>query len=334
MTRHTALGAALITILLAGCRAERPRDGAGNGAGDARPDSAARVAVDAGGGARFEPASWRPPTDSEIPADSLGASIRRGSALFLHTPDSLPAYAPGRISCNSCHRSGGREEGAAPITGTHARYPRYLERSGAVVSMVERVNYCFTRSLGGTRLPASSREMQDFLAYIAWLSRGVPVGARLRTTDGLPPMPALVGDTARGAAVYAARCVTCHGADGAGSDAARVPALWGARSYAVGASMAREGKAASFIWHNMPLGQPKSLTQQEAFDVAAYVNSHARLDSPGKERDWPAGGAPSDVPYATTGHVAYRPPPRLLPRPNPAGAVVPPPAPARRGAND
>jgi thiosulfate dehydrogenase len=334
MTRHTARRAALIALTaLAACRAEEAQDGTR----DARPDSAARVAVDAGGGggARFEPASWRAPADSELPpaSDSLGASIRRGSALFLHTPDSLPGYAPGRISCNSCHLNGGRQEGAAPITGTHARYPRYLERTGAVVSMVERVNYCFTRSLGGSRLPASSREMQDFLAYIAWLSRGVPVGARLRTSDGLPPLPELAGDTGRGAAVYRARCATCHGADGGGSDAARVPALWGARSYAVGASMAREGKAASFIWHNMPLGQPKSLTQQEAFDVAAYVNSHARPDSPGKERDWPAGGAPKDVPYATQGHVAYRPPP-LLPRANPAGAVVPRPGPARGRANE
>jgi thiosulfate dehydrogenase len=313
---------ALLASLLLACR----------GGDDDRPGSAATPAVAEAAEPRFVAERWRAPADSEIPTDSLGASIRRGLALFLHTPDSLPRYAPGRITCNSCHRNGGRDEAASPITGVHARYPRYLERTGAVVSMVERVNYCFTRSLGGTRLPASSREMQDFLAYIAWLSRGVPVGARLRTTDGLPPMPALVGDTARGAAVFGARCVTCHGADGQGNEQG-VPALWGARSYAVGASMAREGKAASFIWHNMPLGQPKSLTPQEAFDVAAYVNAHPRLDSPQKEHDWPGGGAPKDVPYATGGHAAYRPPP-LLPRPNPAGAVVPPPGPARARTND
>jgi thiosulfate dehydrogenase len=90
--------------------------------------------------------------------------------------------------------------------------------------------------------------------------------------------------------------------------------------------MAREERAASFIWHNMPLGQGRSLTPQQAFDLSAYINAQPRPDSPGKERDWPLGGAPADVPYNTAGHVAYRPPP-LLTRRNPADAVVPKPAP-------
>jgi len=89
--------------------------------------------------------------------------------------------------------------------------------------------------------------------------------------------------------------------------------------------MAREERAASFIWHNMPYGRPKTLTPQQAFDVAAFVNAQPRPDSPGKERDWPRGGAPPDVPYDTrSGHRAYRPPP-LLTRADTAGAVVLPP---------
>jgi thiosulfate dehydrogenase len=91
--------------------------------------------------------------------------------------------------------------------------------------------------------------------------------------------------------------------------------------------MAREERAASFIWHNMPLGRGRSLTRQQAFDAAAFVNAHPRPDSPGKADDWPTGGTPPDVPYATRGHAAYRPPP-LLPRADPAAARVPAPAPA------
>ena len=78
--------------------------------------------------------------------------------------------------------------------------------------------------------------------------------------------------------------------------------------------MARQERAASFIWHNMPQTAPGSLKPQDAFDLAAYINSHSRPDSPEKEKDWPTGGAPRDVPYATKGHVAFNPPPRLLPR--------------------
>ena len=79
------------------------------------------------------------------------------------------------------------------------------------------------------------------------------------------------------------------------------PALWGARSYTIGASIARIERAASFIRHNMPSDRLGSLTDQQAYDVAAFIDSYPRLDLPGKERDWPGGGAPADVPYATPG---------------------------------
>jgi len=224
------------------------------------------------------------------------------------------------------------ERRCGALSGSFARFPKYMDRTGAVIGLADRVNYCFTRSLAGNRLPVESREMQDILAYLAWLSTGVPVGEgkKLAGSDGLLRMPAgLVGDRARGATVFTAKCVACHGADGQGNRAIPpgVPPLWGPKSFSVGASMARQGKAASFVWHNMPYGQPKSLSAQEAFDVAAYITSQPRIDSPGKERDWPAGGAPADAPYATTEHPAYLPPP-LLPRANVREAIVPPPTPA------
>lgn len=302
-------------------------------AGACRTENAEQYrAVQAGGPASstFDPGTWRPPADSAIPGDSLGASIRRGLALFVSTNDSLPAYAPGSITCASCHLDAGKNVDAIPLTGSHARYPTYLGRSGAVVALTERVNYCFTRSLAGSKLPLESREMQDMLAYIAWLSRGVPVGAghTLPGAAGLASMPAgLQGDATRGEQVYTRFCAACHRVSGEGNAALHppAPALWGPGSFSVGASMAREGKAASFIWHNMPLGAGKSLTPQQAFDVAAYISSKPRLDSPGKENDWPRGDAPADVPYETTGHAAYKPPARLLPRPNPSEAIVPPP---------
>jgi len=273
--------------------------------------------------AAFSADMWRPPADSEIPNDSLGASIRRGLALVLHTTDSLPRYAPGKISCTNCHVGAGRNDDAAPLTGSHARFPKYMDRAGAVVALADRVNYCFTRSLAGTKLPADSREMADILAYIAFISRGVPVGVKTHGADGLLSMPRLVGDAARGGEVFRTTCAACHGPEGQGGPG--IPALWGPRSYSVGASMAREERAASFIWHNMPYGRPKSLTPQQAFDVAAFVNAQPRPDSPGKELDWPLGGAPPDVPYDTrSDHRAYRPPP-VLPRANPAGAIVPQP---------
>jgi thiosulfate dehydrogenase len=265
-------------------------------------------------------------SEADIPNDSLGASIRRGLALMLHTPDSMPDYAPGNITCGSCHLQGGRSPDAVPLIGSHVRFPKYLDRSGAVVALADRVNYCVTRSLAGNKLPVDSREMQDMLAYIAWLSRGVAVGEGEKAPGalGLPAMPSgLRGDRARGENVYLAKCAACHLPSGDGVPTAnpKIPALWGPRSFSIGASMARESKAASFIWHNMPLGLGKTLTHQEAHDVAAFITSQPRPDSPGKENDWPGGGAPFDVPYATRGHSAFNPP-KLLPRATPARTIV------------
>lgn len=279
-------------------------------------------------GVTFDAAAWRPPAESEIPGDSLGAAIRRGLALVTNTSDSLPAYAPGKINCTSCHLDGGRNATAAPLTGSHARFPKYMERTGAVITLADRVNYCFTRSLAGNRLADDSREMEDILAYLAFLSVGVPTGAKSPGADGLIKMAPMVGDASRGAAQFATTCAVCHGANGQ-SGVGRIPALWGPRSYSIGASMSRQERAASFIWHNMPLGRGKSLTTQQAFDVAAYINAQARPDSPGKENDWPLGGAPKDVPYVTVGHVAFSPSP-VLARRNPATAVVRKPAAAAR----
>jgi thiosulfate dehydrogenase len=294
------------------------------GGGANRGDGARRRNV-----AAFDDTTWTAPTEADIPADSMGASIRRGLYLLRFTQESLPRFATSSLRCTSCHQNDGTKATSAPLTGSHARFPRYLARSAAVVSLADRVNYCMTRSLAGNALPHESREMTDILAYLAFISRDIPVGHRGKAADGLLAMKdTLVGDTTRGRELFAKTCTVCHGPDGAGI--APFPALWGPRSYSIGASMARQERAASFILHNMPQSSPGSLSAQQAFDVAAFVNAHPRPDSPGKEEDWPNGGTPRDVPYTTRGHQAVNPPPQLIPRLNPTGALVPPPRSVRR----
>jgi thiosulfate dehydrogenase len=259
--------------------------------------------------------------DTVIPDGPLGVSIRRGLALLEHTPDSLPQFVGGNLRCTSCHLDRGLRANAAPLAGVHARYPKFMDRSSSVVPVEDRVNFCFTRSLAGRALPQRSKEMIDIVAYLAFISRGAAASGHV-AGEGMPKMVALTGDSARGAEIFTANCARCHGADGAGM--AVVPALWGAKSFSIGASMARVERAASFVRHNMPFDKPGTLSDQQSFDVAAFIDSHARPDSPGKEQDWPAGGAPKDVPYSTKGH---EPPKRipLLPRRFKDGALVPAP---------
>jgi len=313
---------AAASLLLAACGAPK----------DAEPPVASTAAVASASAVVFTEAAWKPPREADIPNDSIGASIKRGLYLLRFTPESLPAYATSNLRCTSCHQDDGIRVTAGPLTGSHARFPKYMPRSGAVISLADRVNYCFTRSLAGNALPVESREMTDILAYLWFLSKDVPVGTKLAGADGLVSMKdTLVGDVARGEALFTSKtCVTCHAADGQGVGV--FPPLWGPESYSIGASMSREERAASFIFHNMPQTAPGTLTAQEAFDLSAYINSHPRPDSPGKELDFPLGGVPKDVPFDTkSGHKAYRPSP-LLPRANPQGALVPnPPVVGRKG---
>jgi thiosulfate dehydrogenase len=238
----------------------------------------------------------RAPNDSSIPSGALGVSVRRGRALLAATHDSLPAFAPSKLRCVSCHLDEGRRANASPFVGVYARYPNYNARSGHPYTIQDRINDCFRRSLNGRALPAGSSDMRDMVVYFAWMSRGVPVGAAVEG-QGLPKLTPLPGDTARGHALFGEQCARCHGADGGGTAVA--PPLWGRRSFNIGAGMSRLRTAASFIRYNMPFDRPGSLTDQQAFDVAAFVTSRPRPDLAGKENDWPHGDAPPDVAYPT-----------------------------------
>ena len=275
---------ALAAVLLTAC----------NGTGDSSASVVGDSAVAVGGETRAA-AEFRVPADSEIPDGVLGASIRRGRALLNATRDSLPQHVGNELRCTSCHLNDGRQANAIPWVGVYARFPQYRSRNDDVNVLADRINDCFQRSMNGTALPADGQAMKDMIAYMAFLSRGYAVGSDVEG-QGLPDLAPLPGDTARGAEVFASTCVACHGADGQGTPAA--PALWGPDSYNIGAGMSRLRTAASFIKHNMPFGNP-NLTDQQAFDVAAYINAQPRPDYPGKENDWPKGNPPPDAAYPT-----------------------------------
>jgi len=104
--------------------------------------------------------------------------------------------------------------------------------------------------------------------------------------------------------VFATSCTRCHGADGQGitirsHPSLWAPPLWGPRSFSIGAGMARVRVAAAFIHRHMPFDRLVAPTEQQAFDVAAFVTGQPRPDFPGKEYDWPNGDPPPDVAYAT-----------------------------------
>ena len=250
-----------------------------------------------------QPVAFRVPSDSEVTDPEILRSLRRGRALMRNTSDSLPAHVGGRLQCVSCHVKDGTQKNALSLIGVYSRFPQYRTRTGKVDVMEDRINDCFERSLNGRAIDRAGPDMRDLVTYMAFLSRGVPAGAHVEGGQGTPPIePPLVGDTARGAGLYATTCAPCHGIAGQGTNAA--PPVWGPHSFNIGASMARVRTAAAFIRAAMPQTLPGSLSPQQAFDLAAYINSHARPDFARKSMDWPRGDSPPDVPYATRGKRA------------------------------
>jgi thiosulfate dehydrogenase len=237
---------------------------------------------------------FRVPSESELPDSAYRASALRGRALLVATRDSLPHNVGNALRCASCHLDNGLRKNAMPWVGSYSRFPQYRARSGKVDRIEDRVNDCFERSLNGKALSNTGRDMRDIVSYLAFLSRGIPVGADM-DGQGLARLKPVPGDLTRGVALYASTCARCHGIDGHGT--ALAPPLWGPRSYNVGAGMANIIVAASFIHALMPIDRPGQLTEQQAFDIATYVNTRPRPSFAAKSRDWPHGGKPIGADY-------------------------------------
>jgi thiosulfate dehydrogenase len=226
----------------------------------------------------------------------MGASIRRGRAILLNATDSLPGHVGNRLTCTNCHREAGTLAASGPWVGSYASFPQYNARAGRVIRMEDRVNECLRRSLDGTPLATDGRDMNDIVAYMAFLSTGMPHGPRAPWL-GYRRIAPRAGDAKSGENVFITECARCHGSDGGGTPLA--PPLWGAHSFAIGAGMARLSIIAAFVRWNMPFDRPGQLTDQQAYDVATFVLSHPRPDTPRKELDWPNGDAPDDAAYPT-----------------------------------
>jgi thiosulfate dehydrogenase len=262
--------------------------------------------------------AWTVPEVGALPDDEHGRLVRRGRDLITATyahigpavADESKRYAGNNLACSNCHLNAGTKKFGLPLWGLWDRFPQYSGEAGGEITIEQRVNSCMTRSMNGKALPLDSPEMAAFAAYIRFLSTGVKPG-ELLTGLGAGRMPILgrAADPVRGRTLYARACAACHQPDGAGvrRDPALpnfgylTPPLWGPDSFNNGAGMATLITVANFIHFNMPNGtsytRPR-LTQQEAWDIAAFVISQKRPQRAGLDKDFPdLLQKPADIPY-------------------------------------
>jgi len=254
----------------------------------------------ASAGAAAAAAPFAPPAAVSIPVGPLGEAIRYGEKVATQTSSYAKANVGAGLDCTSCHIKGARAPNASPWVGLWGVYPEYDPRSGRVITLADRINECFRRSMNGKPLLLDSAEMRGLLSFIWWLSRDVPTGVSVEGRGFKLVEASRPADPAKGGILYAAKCAACHGVSGQGVMGAggytAFPALWGPRSFNIGAGMALLDTAAAFVKAKMPLGGA-ALTDQEAYDVAAYFTRQPRPDFKAKSRDWPNGDKPRDARY-------------------------------------
>jgi thiosulfate dehydrogenase len=260
---------------------------------------------------------WTVPEIGALPNNANGRLVRRGRDLITATyahigpevADRAKRFAGNNLACSNCHLQAGTKKFGIPLFGLFGEFPLYSARLGAQITIEDRLNSCMTRSMNGRALPVAAPEMQAMVAYIKFLSTGVPPG-QLLPGLGTGKMPELdrPADPARGQAGYANACVACHGPNGAGIRRSlpttdlgyMVPPLWGSDSYD-GAGMARLITAANFLHFNMPHGADylnPQLSPEQAWDIAAYVISQPRPHKAGLDKDFPDSlEKPVDTPY-------------------------------------
>ena len=226
--------------------------------------------------------------------------VKYGRELIAHTseylgPKGSVLQMSNGMNCQNCHLNAGTQPWGNNYFAVQSTYPKFRARSGTKENQIKRVKDCFQRSLNGKPLDSTGREMRAILAYIKWLGNDVekdmiPRGSGIFKLKGMKR----ACDPAKGLVVYVAKCQSCHQADGEGLLASNgksytFPPLWGKNSYNHGAGLFRISNFAGYVKYNMPQGttyENPVLTDEEAWDVAAFVNSMPR---PSKDlsMDWP-----------------------------------------------
>ncbi len=255
---------------------------------------------------------WEAPSIAIIKDDNQKALVQYGKDIIANTAHyfgpkgKVKAMATNGMNCQNCHLNAGTKTFGNNYSAVASTYPKYRARSGAIENIYKRVNDCFERSLNGLPLDTTSKEMQAVVAYIQFLGSEVKKGEKPKGS-GFQDLVLLdrACSPELGAKLYDTKCASCHQKNGEGQmnpsgEAYLYPPLWGKNSYNDGAGLYRITNFAKYIKSNMPLGAAHDnplLTDEEAWDIAAFVNCQPR---PKKDisKDWPKiAEKPMDHPF-------------------------------------
>jgi thiosulfate dehydrogenase len=247
------------------------------------------------------PELWRPPDIASVEKTKDGELILYGRDLIARTahylgPQGSVMQISNGMNCQNCHLEAGTKPFGNNYGAVASLYPKFRARSGALETIEKRINDCIERSLNGKPLDSLSKEMRAMVSYITWLGKDVPKGKKAEGS-GLVEMEWMprAADPGKGKRLYMQQCLICHGREGQGQKLSAdtpgyiYPPLWGPNSFNTAAGLYRLSNLGRYIFANMPNGatfDKPTLTQEQAWDIAAFVESMPR---PEKKfaGDWP-----------------------------------------------
>ena len=247
--------------------------------------------------------------------DQIGALVEYGYALFTDTaneigpaaPDLARRFSGNNLTCQNCHLQA-RQTALCHAAGRRlGTIPAIPPARGMVDTLESRINGCMERSMNGRVLSSESHEMRAFLAYMQWLSTGIPNGVKLRRRRHVEDQRA--GAQSRSRPWRTGLFQDLRGMPRRKWTRAARPNRRGVSiSTSMGSRQLQQRRrnepsltAAAFAMHNMPFGTAFNapvLKAEDAYDVAAYINSHKRPEKAKPEKDFPVRlQKPIDTPY-------------------------------------
>ncbi len=219
--------------------------------------------------------------DPALSPQPIQTAVLRGYDLMINTNKLLPDYVGDQLTCANCHIAGGNttggKNGGISLVGVASAYPSFNPRANKVMTLQNRIESCFQRSMNGKSLPIDSSDMTALVTYLTWISKGTPIYTPLPWRGLKPLKTAIQGNPQEGKKLYEIYCSDCHGASGEGQNDQTliIPPVWGDKSFNKGAGMAVPETMSAFLYWNMPYGMP-DLTEEQAIHIASYVLEQPR----------------------------------------------------------
>lgn len=221
----------------------------------------------------------KPSSVSDLdPDDNMTPFIEKGEELLGGSEEASSGEEAEELTCMSCH-AGSTEDNGVSLVGITNEYPEFDERKGESLTLEEKVNESFERTLNKEKLPYDEEEMRSIIAYLTFISEGTDslVSEDEVVIDDIPEP-----DLDNGEKLFDEELKETS------------PPLWGDDSFTDGSNLTRMSVMTNYIKNYLPEDDPGSFLDQEAADVAAYILSQDRPEWKDDESDWPDSDKPAD----------------------------------------